>query len=451
MRFKAFLPWACLGAAWVLVPAGLQAQAPPPPGKERRPNVVFILADDLGYGDLGCFGQKRIKTPHLDTLAAQGLRFTQAYAGSTVCAPSRCALMTGKHTGHSVIRGNRELQPEGQEPLPAGTLTVAHLFKAAGYVTGLVGKWGLGGPGSSGEPHRMGFDHFFGYLCQRKAHEYYPPSLWRDTQRVALDGKTYSHDLMTAEALAFVRRHGDRPFFLYLAYTIPHRKYEVPSTEPYANEPWPPPMKNLAAMITRMDRDVGRLLPLLRELGLGDNTLVLFASDNGAGHAPAFFQSCGPLRGKKRDLYEGGVRTPAIASWPGTIKAGTVSEHVWAFWDFLPTAAELLGARAPGDSDGISFLPTLRGVPGQRQHRFLYWEFHERGFEQAVRMGDWKAVRHGLGHPLELYDLRTDVGERRDVAVRHPAVVRQIEGFLAAARTDSTLWPIRQGKAQGPK
>ena len=418
-----------------------------------KPNVIFILADDLGYGELGCFGQTRIKTPNLDRLAAEGMRFTQAYAGTTVCAPSRCALMTGRHTGHSAIRGNREIQPEGQEPMPPDTFTVAHLMKRSGYATGIIGKWGLGFPGSASTPEKMGFDYFFGYNCQRLAHEYYPAHLWRNTNQVMLDGKTYSHDLMADDALEFVRRNQDQPFFLYLAFTIPHQKFQVPNQEPYANETWPEQWKNIAAMITRMDKDVGRLMTLLKELKLDGNTLIFFASDNGAGHQPKFFQSSGPLRGMKRDMYEGGLRSPSIARWPGRIKAGVVSEQVWAFWDLLPTLAELTGQKPPPGMDGISILQALlegKAVP----HPPLYFEFHERGFTVAARIGDWKAVRLGTKQPIELYDMKADAAEQLNVAAQHPEVLQRFEEYLKTARTESAVWPIRENvpkKSAAPK
>ncbi|HEY7157318.1 MAG TPA: arylsulfatase, partial [Gemmataceae bacterium] len=394
---------ACVGAS-----SSLSAAAPPP-------NVVFILADDLGYGDLGCYGQKLIKTPNLDRLAAGGMRFTQAYAGATVCAPSRCSLMTGRHNGHAAIRGNREIKPEGQVPMPADTFTVAQMMKRAGYTTGLIGKWGLGHPGSDSTPDKMGFDYFFGYNCQRKAHEYYPEYLWRNNEKVMLNGQEYSHDLMADESLEFVRRNKTKPFFLYLAFTIPHAKLQVPDIAPYEKESWPENLKKLAAMITRMDRDVGRLMALVKELQLDEQTLVIFASDNGAAYNDKVFNHSGPLRGMKRDMYEGGIRTPVIAHWPGHIKQGVVNDQVWAFWDVLPTLAALTGQKAPADIDGISILSVLlenKTVP----HPPMYWEFHERGFDQAARIGDWKAVRRGgLKSPIELYDLKTDGSEKNDV------------------------------------
>jgi arylsulfatase A-like enzyme len=415
-----------------------------------KPNVIFILADDLGYGDVGAFGQKLIKTPHIDRLAAEGTKFVQAYAGATVCAPSRCNLMTGKHSGHAYIRGNREIKPEGQEPMPADTFTVAHLMKKAGYTTGIIGKWGLGKPDSASVPTKMGFDYFFGYNCQLLAHEYYPDHLWRNDEKVPLDGKTYSHDLMANEALEFVRRCRNQPFFLYLAFTIPHQKLQVPDLGPYENEPWPENLKKMASMVTRMDRDIGRLMAMLKELGLDDNTLVIFNSDNGAVYRDTTFNHSGPLRGFKRDMYEGGIRTPSIARWPGRVKAGATSEQVWAFWDVLPTLGELVGEKAPAGIDGISVLP---GWLGQKiiPHPPLYWEFHEGGFFQAARMGDWKAVRLGTKKPIELYDLKTDPGETHEVAAQNPALVKQFEDYIKGARFDSALWPIDENVPQKKK
>jgi len=408
-----------------------------------RPNVIFILADDLGYGDLGCFGQKLIRTPNVDRLAAEGMRFTQAYAGATVCAPSRCCLMTGKHGGHAAIRGNREIKPEGQAPMPADTFTVAHLMKKAGYTTGIIGKWGLGYPGSASTPDKMGFDYFFGYNCQTKAHEYYPEYLWRNNEKVILNGKAYSHDVMADDALEFVRRNREQPFFLYLAFTIPHAKLQVPDLGPYEKESWPENLKKLAAMITRLDRDVGRLMALLKELNLDERTLVFFASDNGAAYSDELFHHSGPLRGIKRDMYEGGLRSPSIARWPGKIKTGVVSEQVWTFWDFLPTMAGFTGQKTPPGLDGVSILPVL--LEGKViAHPPLYFEFHERGFTQAARIGDWKAVRLGTKQPVELYDLKSDLAEAHDVAEKHPDVVKSFEAFLKTARVNSEKWPIRE-------
>jgi len=428
-------------------------------GSTNRPNIIFILADDLGYGDLGCYGQKLIRTPNLDRLAREGVRFTQAYAGSTVCAPSRCVLMTGLHTGHARVRGNALV------PLLPEDRTVAKMLKEAGYVTGIVGKWGLGEPNTPGVPNRQGFDEWFGYLNQGHAHDYYPQYLWRNEQKVTIEGnlngakKEYSNDLFTREALDFIRRHRKGPFFLYLTFTLPHANnelgaktgngMEVPTDAPYSNESWPQQQKNHAAMITRLDGEVGKVMAVLKELGSDDHTVVCFSSDNGphraGGAKPEFFRSSGPLRGIKRDLYEGGIRVPMIVRWPGKITPGTVSDQVWAFWDFLPTAAAIAGVRPPPAIDGISMLPALLAKP-QKSHDDLYWEFHERGFKQAVRMGDWKAIRFGIEGPIELYDLKTDIGEQHNIAAAHPNVVARIEAILKTARTESKDFPIRERK-----
>jgi arylsulfatase A-like enzyme len=439
-------------AAALLAPAAALA-AP------AKPNVIFILADDLGYGDLGCYGQRRIQTPNIDRMAREGMRFTQCYAGSTVCAPSRSCLMTGKHTGHAVHRGNRNI--------PLTDPTVAEVLKKAGYRTGMVGKWGLGEPETVGVPSKRGFDSFFGYLNHRHAHNYYPDHLWRNETRVPIKGNvvadgvatkrvTYSPDLIEEEALAFLDRSHKGPFFLYLCFIQPHannekgRKdgngMETPTDAPYSAERWPQAQKNHAAMITRMDASVGKVLRKLAELGIDKNTIVFFSSDNGphreGGADPAFFQGWGPLRGFKRDLTEGGIRVPMIVRWPGQVKAGSVNTHVWAFWDFLPTAAELAGAKPPADIDGMSVVPTLLGKGEQKRHEFLYWEFHERGSQFAVRMGDWKAIRPALDAPLRLYDLAKDLHEDNDVAAKHPEVVAKIEAYLKTARTASKEWPL---------
>ena len=452
-----------LFSLFLLCPGGALAEPAAQP-----PNIVFILADDLGYGDLGCYGQKRIQTPNLDRLAAEGMRFTQCYAGSTVCAPSRCALMTGFHTGHGTIRGNNPV------PLRRNDVTVARVLKDGGYRTGLIGKWGLGLEDTTGIPNRQGFDSFFGYLGQVHAHNYYPDFLWKNQEKVRVSGNVveegvaiqpaqYAQDLFTREALAFLEQERGKPFFLYLAYTIPHANnelgqvqgngMEVPSDAPYSQEPWPQAQKNHAAMITRLDADVGRIMKRLAELGLDKDTLVFFTSDNGphqeGGADPAFFHSAGPLRGHKRDLYEGGIRVPMIVRWPGKIQAGAVSNQVWAFWDFLPTAADLAGAKAPSGLDGISMMPTLLGTGPERQHDFLYWEFHEGGPAQAVRMGNWKGVRPAPERPLELYNLEEDISEKTDAASLQPTIVSQIEAYLKSARTKSAKWPIPRQAKQG--
>ena len=433
----------------------------------RLPNIIFIMADDLGYGDLGSYGQHQIKTPRIDRLASEGVRFTNFYAGSTVCAPSRSVLMTGQHTGHTHIRGN------GKINLRLEHVTVAEVLKSAGYTTGLMGKWGLGHEGSNGLPTRQGFDQFFGYLDQHHAHNYYPSFLVRDEARLALhnvvpdEGRygqgvasnklTYSHDLIADEALKFIERNRHGPFFLYLALTIPHANneagdegMEVPDYGAYEEENWPQPQKGLAAMITRMDTDIGRLMDALKKYGIDERTVVFFTSDNGphgeGGNDPDFFNSNGPLRGIKRDLYEGGIRVPMIVRWPGTAPAGTVSHHAGYFADFMATAADIAGVEPPEGGDGLSFLPAiLANNQSQDQHDYLYWEFYERGSAQALRMGQWKAVRKPMfDGRVELYDLNQDIGEAHDVAAQHPEIVVQAEQYMQEAHTPASLWRIRQ-------
>lgn len=437
----------------------------------RKPNIVFILADDLGYGDVGCYGQQKILTPNIDKLAKDGMRFTQAYAGSTVCAPSRCALMTGLHTGHCRTRGNGGGgSPRSNVPLAPGDLCVAELLKKAGYATALVGKWGLGEENSTGIPTKKGFDHFYGYLNQHHAHNYFPDYLIRNETRepipqnvqrenvdnVAEKPTVYTPDLFLKDSISFIEANKSRPFFLYFATTIPHANNEktrfdkngneIPSDGPYSKESWPQTEKNKAAMITRLDRDVGTLLKKIADLGLDKDTLVIFSSDNGphseGGNDPEFFKSSGPLRGIKRAMADGGIRVPFIVRWPGVVKPGQVSEHVTAFWDFLPTAAEIAGQPVPPALDGNSILPTLTGKGEQKSHEFLYWEFHEGGTKQAVRHGNWKAIRQSTGAKLELYDIATDIGEAKNVAGQNPEVVAKIETYLKTARTESKEFPI---------
>ena len=467
---RQFLGAAGLATAGVLssvVPGCQSARTGRGAAAPSKPNIIFILADDLGYGDLGCYGQQTIQTPNLDRMAAEGVIFTDHYAGSTVCAPSRCCLMTGVHTGHAWIRGNDRI------PLRPSDVTVAELLKQAGYTTGIVGKWGLGEPQTSGIPNKKGFDHWLGYLNQLHAHNYYPDYLWRNEEKVYLANEVkpinppggvatkrvqYSDDLFTADALQFLEWSKDRPFFLYLAYTIPHANneagkngMEVPSYGPYANKDWPEPQKGHAAMITRMDADIGRLFARLQSLGLDDKTLVLFSSDNGphkeGGADPNFFDSNGPLRGNKRDMYEGGIRVPLIARWPGRIARGTGTDHVCAFWDFLPTCCDLAGVAPPEGIDGISILPTLLGRPeNQKKHLYLYWEFHEQGKKQAVRMGCWKGIRLNVAKnpdgPVELYDLTIDPAEEENIADQHPDIVAQVAEIMKAAHTPSEHWPL---------
>jgi arylsulfatase A-like enzyme len=449
----------------LLVAAAHAAVQTPPP----RPNIVLIQADDLGYGDLSAYGQAQFKTPSLDALAAGGIRFTQYYAGSTVCAPSRTALMTGLHTGHAWIRGN------GEFPLREEDRTIAMALREAGYRTAVIGKWGLGKPGTGGDPNRKGFDYAFGFLDHRHAHRQFTDHLYKNGEMYHTDLEhDYVNDLFTREALGFIEAREARPFFLYLNYTVPHAELRVPEDSlapmrgkfaetPFVNKTadakptgaddislgyrsQDTPKAAFAAMIVRMDRDIGTIAARLRGLGLERNTLLMFVSDNGphqeGGGAPAFFKSSGGLRGIKRDLYEGGIRVPFIASWPGTIPAGRVSDHAWAHWDMFPTLTEIAGAAAPSGLDGLSMARALRGQ-AQPTHDGFYWEFHERGFQQAARMDRWKGVRLAKDAPLELYDLQTDPHETTNVAAAHPDVVKRLDGYLKSARTDSTLFPIK--------
>ena len=450
--------------------AAAQPAVPEQP-QPARPNILIIQADDLGYGDLSAYGQRQFSTPGIDRLAREGIRFTQYYSGSTVCAPSRASLMTGTHTGHGWIRGN------GDIPLRDEDVTIAMLLRDAGYRTAVIGKYGLGGPGTTGQPDRKGFDYSFGFLDHRHAHRQYTDHLYRNATRVATDpDRDYVNDLFTREAAAFISRDDPKPFFVYLNYTVPHAELRAPEDsmaplrgrfpeQPFVNQKadarqagapidaaslgyrsQPTPRAAFAAMIQRMDRDIAGLLDLLAKRNIDGSTLVIFTSDNGphreGGADPAFFKSAGPLRGIKRDLYEGGIRVPMIARWIGTIPGGQVSSHPWAHWDMLPTLAELAGARTPQGIDGMSMWRALRGQQ-QPGHEFMYWEFHERGFQQAVRMDDWKAVRARKDAPLELYDLRDDPLEADNRAAGNPDVIARIEKYLAGARTESARWPVK--------
>lgn len=441
----------------------------PPQAQPSKPNILLIQADDLGYGDLSVYGQAMFQTPNIDRLARNGLRFISYYSGSTVCAPSRAALMTGLHTGHTWIRGNvagMSLRDEDR--------TIAMLLKDAGYRTALIGKWGLGESQSPGRPDRKGFEYSFGYLSQTHAHRQFTDHLYRNGERVEVPPTEYSNDLFTRETMSFIERGDNRPFFIYLNYTVPHAELRVPDDsiapfrgrypeKPFVNaaadakttgpdEPslgyrsQPTPHAAFAGMITRMDRDVGRILDLLRTRGLDQRTLVLFTSDNGphqeGGADPEFFKSSGGLRGIKRDMYEGGIRVPMVASWPGTIAPGTTTTYAAAHWDLFPTFADLAGVPVPAGLDGKTIVPVLEGKP-LPPHDFLYWEFHERGFQQAVRMANWKAVRLGKDKPLELYNLAEDPTEFTNVAEKHPDVVAKIEAYLKTARTESPNWPIK--------
>jgi arylsulfatase A-like enzyme len=455
--------------------AGAGEAPVPAQGQPRQgpPNIILIHADDLGYGDLSAYGQGKFSTPGIDRLAAEGIRFTNYYSGSTVCAPSRAVLMTGQHTGHVWVRGN--VNPE--LPLRPTDVTVAMVLRDAGYRTALIGKWGLGGAGTTGQPDRKGFEYSFGFLDQRHAHRQYTDHVYRNAERVPVDlERDYANDLFTKEAESFITRNDPRPFFLYLNYTVPHAELRAPEDSmaqwrgkfpetPFLNpkadavatgatpagpslgyRSQPTPRAAFAAMITRMDRDIGRLIDVVSERRLSERTLILFTSDNGphseGGADPGFFRSSGGLRGIKRDLYEGGIRVPMLARWTGTIPAGRVSYHEWAHWDVLPTLAEVAGAKAPAGIDGLSMARALRGEQ-QPGHDFMYWEFHERGFQQAVRMGNWKAVRLKKDAPLELYELPNDPHEQINVAAEKPDVVAKIEQYLKTARTESERWPVK--------
>jgi arylsulfatase A-like enzyme len=454
-----FLSLVAGGAAAMLPLAGCKSPRTGGRKSAKKPNIIFIMADDLGYGDLGCYGQKHIRTPNIDQLAGEGMRFTDCYAGSTVCAPSRSVLMTGQHTGHTRVRGNMGKvggtlvedngSPQRRVPLKTEDVTVAEVLRQAGYACGITGKWGLAEPDTSGVPNQQGFDEWFGYLNQRRAHTYYPPYLWHNEYKVVLKGnqngqqREYSHDMFTNFALDYVRRHKDGPFFLYLPYTIPHGKYEIPSMDPYTDQPWPDEAKAFAAMVTRLDGDVGRMMALLKELDIDGRTLVFFCSDNGAARRwDGIFDSSGPLRGQKTTMYEGGIRTPMIVRWPGRVPAGKTSNAPWYFADVLPTLADVAGVQPPANIDGISVLPLLLGTPQKTDERFMYWEFPTGQFQQAVRWRHYKAIRLAPGEPLELYDLSRDIAEKNNTAAVRPDVIARIEKYLETARTDSPNWPV---------
>lgn len=447
---------------------------------QEKPNVIYILADDLGYGDLGCYGQQYIHTPNIDRLASEGMLFTQHYAGCTVSAPSRCSLLTGLHTGHSYIRGNKEIMPEGQEPIPQGTYTMARMLQEAGYVTGCFGKWGLGYPGSEGTPNKQGFDEFWGYNCQRLSHRYYPYYIWHNDEKIPLQGnedgvakpQVYAQDVIQKQTLEFIRSHKDEPFFLYVSSLLPHAELVSPHDSIYAMyaDVLPEsyvyhgvdsgvncrignygtsekPHADFASMVTRLDAYVGQIMDELRRCGLDKNTLVIFTSDNGphqeGGADPDFFKSYGPLKGLKRDVYEGGIRVPMIAWMPERIAQGSTSNHVSAFWDIMPTLAELVGGEVK-HTDGVSMLPTLFGTEGQAQHSYLYWEFHELGGRQAVRQGDWKLIRQPVANEqeskLELYNLSNDLHEDVNLASEYPEKVEQLEALMDSVRVESPLF-----------
>jgi arylsulfatase A len=447
---------------------------------EPLPNIVLIVADDLGNGDLGCYGQTKIKTPNIDALAANGMKFMQFYAGTSVCAPSRASMLTGLHTGHTAVRGNKELQPEGQFPLPVNAFTIAELLKKSGYVTGDFGKWGLGPVGSTGDPLKQGFDRFFGYNCQRQSHNYYPDHLWSQNQQVKLSGNTvnsfkvYAPDTIQREALRFISDNAAKPFFLYLSYTLPHAALQVEDEALFArykaefNEqpvavktPWtgegyapqPYPRAAYATMVTTLDRYVGEVVNELKNKGLEQNTIIIFTSDNGphreGGNDPDYFNSNMGLRGYKRDLYEGGIRTPMIVSWIPKIKKGSKSQHIGAFWDLMPTFAEITNYKLNEYTDGLSFLPELLGNK-QPVHEFLYWEFHEGGGRQALRMDQWKGVRQevlkDLNSPIELYDLKKDPGEKTNLAKKFPEIIKSMRIVIEQQHVENDDFPLTKKK-----
>ncbi len=470
---KTFLLCLSISLSFILVN---YAQTP------SRPNIVVILADDLGYGDIGVNGQKRIKTPNIDRLAKEGMQLTQFYAGTSVCAPSRSSLMTGQHTGHTYIRGNKEVKPEGQQPIADSVVTMAELLKKAGYTTAAFGKWGLGSVGSEGDPTRQGFDQFYGYNCQALAHRYYPDHLWHNDQKIVLAGNQdlkqahdYAPDLIQKQALQFLNEQtGKQPFFLFLPYTLPHAELLVPDDslfaqykgkfdeKPFNGADYGPdaktggytsqayPRATFAAMVARLDLYVGQLMASLKAKGLDQNTLVIFTSDNGphteGGADPQFFNSGGGFRGVKRDLYEGGIREPFLARWPGVINPGSKSDYMGAFWDLFPTFAELAGAKSTTPIDGLSFVSSLTGRGTQQKHDYLYWEFHEGGGKQAIRQGNWKAVRlQVIQNPkglVELYDLSKDPGETKNLAAQYPDKADELGRLMTSSHVESALFPL---------
>ena len=451
MKKSASIFAAILGLLPVASPA---AESSPQP--DKKPNIVFILVDDAGIGDFSTYGCKYGLTPNIDRLAAEGIKFSQAYSGSAVCAPSRCVLMTGQHTGHVLRRSNQS--KVGLLSLPADQPTVARLLHDAGYATGGFGKWGLGNPGTTGVAEKQGFDVFFGYYDQKHAHDYYTDYLVRNSVDVPYQqsGKhtweDYSHTRIADETLKFIEDNKDRPFFCYAAWTPPHDEWVIPDNTPFSKEPWPVEIKNYAAMVSLIDKDVGRLMEKLKDLGIDDNTLVIFSSDNGANdECIEPLGSTGGLRGHKRMLYEGGIRAPFIARWPGKIEPGTTSELLTTFADFLPTAADAIGAPVPSGTDGISILPTLLGEQQTKLHDSLYFEIYEPYFQQSVRLGDWKGYRLGTKAPLELYDLKSDPAEKHDLAAAHPDIVKKIEDIMVAQHTPSPHYDAPEQSEKGTK
>jgi arylsulfatase A len=452
--------------------------------KQPLPNIIYILADDLGYGDLSCYGQAKFNTPNIDRLAAEGMLFTQHYTGCTVSAPSRSSLMTGLHTGHTPIRGNKGWKPEGQWPLPAASVTIPEMLKTKGYITGAFGKWGLGFIDTEGDPNSQGIDEFFGYNCQSLAHNYYPGHLWHNREKILQhendSGKTgaYAAEVIHKQAIVFLEKNRNKPFFMFYPTIIPHAelfakedymerfrgKFEpekefkgVDDGPTFRQGPYGSQKEShaaFAAMVAHLDDYVGEILSKIKELGIEENTIVMFASDNGphleGGADPDYFDSNGPLRGYKRDMYDGGIRTAFLVKWPGMVQPGSKSDHISAFWDLMPTFAEITGAETPGAIDGISFLPTLLGKKGQKQHEYLYWEFHEQGGKLAVRMGNWKGVKLNADKTpqgeTELYDIVNDPGEEKNLAADNPDIVRRIEEIMKEAHIKSEIFPFAYEK-----
>lgn len=456
--------------------------------EKTKPNIIYILADDLGYGDIGVYGQAKIETPNLDKMASQGMLFTQHYAGSTVCAPSRSVLMTGQHTGHTPIRGNSEVMPEGQLPMSGSAVTIAEVLKEAGYTTGAFGKWGLGFVGTEGDPNNQGFDEFYGYNCQRQAHRYYPKHLWHNDEKVMLDGndfnktEIYAPNIIHQNALRFIEENKDKPFFMFYPNIIPHAEIIMPEGEliknyrgkfeetpfnnkipgsDYGDESFevrhytsqPEPLATFAAMVSLLDQQVGEILDKIKKLGIENNTIIVFTSDNGphqeGGADPEFFSSNAGLRGFKRDLYEGGIKVPMIVKWANTIEPGSKSEHISAFWDVMPTFADIAGTSTPLNIDGVSFLPELLGEK-QKTHEHLYWEFHRQGGKQAIRKGKWKLVKLNVFDvektALELYNLETDPSEKQDVSQKYPEIVAELENIIMKEHIHNTDFPFDGNK-----
>ncbi|MEO5997573.1 MAG: arylsulfatase [Chitinophagaceae bacterium] len=439
---------------------------------QKKPNIVFILADDLGYGDLGCYGQKMIKTPNLDALCANGMRFTNYYSGSSVCAPSRETMLTGMHTGHTFIRGNFLTDEKEDPPMPDNKITIPEYLKKAGYKTALIGKWGMGGEKHG--PEKQGFDYTYGYLDQIHAHDYYPSYLYETGRKFNIEANkdsahgAYSHDLIFEKTMEYLNKAGsEQPFYLYLPYTLPHGAYTLPPDTPYTTTGWSKQFQVYATMISKLDKNIGQILALLKEKGLADNTVIMFASDNGANMGFAqFFKSNGILSGSKFGLSEGGIRVPLIACWPGKIKAGQVSDHITASWDVLPSICNMAGIPVPAGIDGVSFLPELMNKK-QADHEYLYWEYFNYNYNWdkpsgnkiprnwvesiALRIGKWKLVKKNMLKnkmaPLELYDLDTDPGEKTDVAKEHPDIIKKAEGILLKCRVpDPPYFPYDKMK-----